>query len=291
MHLNILIADGDNRLCHLYSNFLEREGYSVEVASGGVDCLAKLRQSRPAGLVLALELPWGGAAGVFACLRGERLPAPGVVLTTGGASEESLRDLLAPPVAYALQKPFPVSALRRAVQAALTKPAPACARVECFVDGAAAETRFTPRPGGENQASAAGTGVLVVDDEAYMRSFLQVALEHQGFDVCLAASGWEAVELYRRHRDRITVALLDVRMPGLNGPETVEALREINPQLRYAFMTGNAGNDQTGQWLEQSGAPVLAKPFRLEKVTRVLRRLAGGKNAALAQVSEPVEAC
>jgi CheY-like chemotaxis protein len=45
-------------------------------------------------------------------------------------------------------------------------------------------------------------------------------LERDGFDVWLAANGWEAIHLYRKHRDSIDVVLLDVRMPGLDEPHT-----------------------------------------------------------------------
>ena len=60
-----------------------------------------------------------------------------------------------------------------------------------------------------------------------------------------------AVDLYRRHRDEIAAALLDVRMPGMNGPETLEALREIDPHLRCSFMTGDPGSTRTREWLER----------------------------------------
>jgi CheY-like chemotaxis protein len=271
---NLLIADGDAQLGQLYGAFLAREGYAVEVAAGGVDCLAALRRSRPAVLVLELELPWGGAAGVLSCLREEGPPFPGVVLTTCGLDEAALHEQLAAPVVAALHKPFPLAALRQAVQFAASPPARACA------DGAALpgelagqpQTPAEPRPAGGPRAARAG--VLVVDDEAGVREMLRLALEYQGFDVWLAASGREAVELYRRHRDRIAAALLDVRMPGLSGTETVAALRQIDPRLPCSFMTGDPGSDQTRDSLARSGAPVLAKPFRLEKLAQVLRHVA-----------------
>jgi CheY-like chemotaxis protein len=47
--------------------------------------------------------------------------------------------------------------------------------------------------------------------------------------VWLAAGGQEALDLYQRHREAIDVVLLDVRMPGLDGPQTLAALRALNP--------------------------------------------------------------
>jgi len=48
----------------------------------------------------------------------------------------------------------------------------------------------------------------------------------------LAPNGREAIDLYQEHSERIALVLLDVRMPGLDGPETLEALRKINPAGR-----------------------------------------------------------
>ncbi len=291
MNRNVLIADGDGELGRLYGNFLTREGYAVEVAAGGVECMARLRRSRPAALVLALELPWGGAAGVLSCLREEGPPVPGVVLTTCGPDADGLQEPLTAPVVHALQKPFALAALRQAVQLASSPPAPAGAD-GAILPGHASGTMGTPaKPGLDGRPPAARTGVLVVDDEAGVRKLLRVALPLLGFDAWLAASGREAVELYRRHRGQIGAALLDVRMPELSGPETLDALRQIDPQLPCSFMTGDPGSDQTREWLEQSGVPVLAKPFGLEKLAQVLRRLAGGDGASPSRTGNLVGLC
>ena len=75
-------------------------------------------------------------------------------------------------------------------------------------------------------------GVLVVDDDHIVRIMVQLALERNGFDVWLARNGREAIELYRRHAEEIAVLLLDVRMPGLDGIQTLEVLRNGIPQSR-----------------------------------------------------------
>jgi DNA-binding response OmpR family regulator len=105
-------------------------------------------------------------------------------------------------------------------------------------------------------------GVLVVDDEPSIRSLLAVALRQQGFCVWLAADGREAIELDRRHGPEIALVLLDVRMPGLDGPETLTVLRKINPTVMCCFMSDNAGEMKLP-------APVIAKPFRLTEVKRL----------------------
>ena len=85
-------------------------------------------------------------------------------------------------------------------------------------------------------------GILVVDDEHHLRGVLGHSMRRQGFAVWLAADGHEALALYRRHRAAIDVVLLDVHMPGPDGPRTLAALRGLNPQLRCWFMSGDLGS-------------------------------------------------
>ena len=60
-------------------------------------------------------------------------------------------------------------------------------------------------------------GMLVVDNDHFVRHMVQMALEHFGFEVRVASNGREAIDFYREHRDEIDVVLLDVQMPGLMG--------------------------------------------------------------------------
>src|SRR6516164_9812889 len=72
--------------------------------------------------------------------------------------------------------------------------------------------------------------VLVVDDEPLVRAILQLGLERDNFDVWLASNGRDAIEVYEKRCDKIAVVLLDVGMPGLDGLQTLDALRKLNPK-------------------------------------------------------------
>jgi CheY-like chemotaxis protein len=124
-------------------------------------------------------------------------------------------------------------------------------------------------------------GVLVVDDEHFVRHMVQLGLERNGFGVWLAASGREAIRLYREHRDSIAVVLLDVRMPGLDGPQTLEALRKLNPEVRACFMSADTGAYGPEGLRQRGAACVIAKPFRLEGLANVLKLVTQGVPAGL----------
>jgi two-component system, OmpR family, response regulator len=120
--------------------------------------------------------------------------------------------------------------------------------------------------------------VLVVDDEALVLRLLEMALPQHGLAVRQAGRGAEAVAIYRRHRDRIGVVLLDVRMPGLDGPQTLAALREVDPGVRCVFMSGDTRGYSTDELLGLGAAGVVAKPFRcLAELAGTLREVAAGQ--------------
>lgn len=113
--------------------------------------------------------------------------------------------------------------------------------------------------------------ILVVDDDAGVRRFLAAGLPREGFDVWLAASGPEASNVLRMCRPAIDIVLMDVRMPGRDGPATLAALQAQDPQVRCCFMSGDLG-DYTEDGLRRLGTgEVLRKPFTMAEAGRVLR--------------------
>jgi CheY-like chemotaxis protein len=117
-------------------------------------------------------------------------------------------------------------------------------------------------------------GVLVVDDQAEVGGVLDLAFRQEGFAVWMAVNGREAHDLYRRYGQAIDVVLLDVRMPGWDGPQTLAALRELNPQIRCCFMSGDTGRYDERQLRDLGAAAMFQKPFVLAEAAEALRELA-----------------
>ena len=116
-------------------------------------------------------------------------------------------------------------------------------------------------------------GVLLADDEPLMRVMVQRTLEQNGFDVWAVSNGADAIDLYRSHCHRIDLVLLDVRMPVLDGPHTLDALRSLNPEVPVCFMSGDTGEYSKDELIRRGALYVLAKPFRLEHLIEVLRSM------------------
>jgi CheY-like chemotaxis protein len=117
-------------------------------------------------------------------------------------------------------------------------------------------------------------GILIVDDEPMIRMLLCQLFKQEGVPIWTASCGAEAVDLYQRHREQISLVLLDVIMPRLDGPQTLQVLRELDPQVRCCFMTGNPFPYQFEDLWEMGALDVLSKPFGdLHALVRQLREL------------------
>lgn len=123
-------------------------------------------------------------------------------------------------------------------------------------------TSSQPHPAAEHCVRATyPPTVLLVEDDDTLRVVLARSLRRQGFRVWAAAAGGEAVELYRSLGGRIDIALLDVNMPGMRGPDVFAALRAIAPSVRCWFMTADARPETRAALLACGGLGVLTKPF------------------------------
>lgn len=101
--------------------------------------------------------------------------------------------------------------------------------------------------------------LLVDDDEAVLRTTSRL-LQKIGFDVCTAASGEEAVEIFEKEKDEIQLVLLDVLMPGLDGARTFGLLRKIDPSIRVLFISGHVEAKSVDSFIESGACGFLPKP-------------------------------
>lgn len=102
--------------------------------------------------------------------------------------------------------------------------------------------------------------VLVVDDEAAIRSCIVAFLRTQGFEVSEANDGVSALRIAKKEGRSIAAVLTDVHMPGMNGIEMWKHMRPlVTPDCKIVFMSGLA----QGDLLKDVGAPgdLLEKPF------------------------------
>ena len=114
--------------------------------------------------------------------------------------------------------------------------------------------------------------ILIVDDEPRMRKMTRAMLKHIGHAVIEAPDGSHAVEVFRRHSDRICAVLLDFTMPGMNGWETLAALRALQPGLPVILVSGYDQDRVMADRHSDQPHVFLHKPFRVADLKEAIEK-------------------
>jgi DNA-binding NtrC family response regulator len=117
-------------------------------------------------------------------------------------------------------------------------------------------------------ASQKGT-ILVVDDEEIMREILETLLTREGYDVRLASSGTEGLELARSLP--FDAAIVDIMMPGIDGIATLDELKRIDEDLAVIIITAYASVESAISAMKSGAFDYITKPFKNDEVIVVVR--------------------
>jgi len=112
--------------------------------------------------------------------------------------------------------------------------------------------------------------ILLVEDDAGVRTYTAEILRELGFDVLEAGDGMAALEILQRTQ-RIDLLFTDVGLPGLNGRQIAERARERRPDLRILFATGYARNAIVHQGRLDEGVELLTKPYTRAQLANKMR--------------------
>lgn len=113
--------------------------------------------------------------------------------------------------------------------------------------------------------------LLLVDDDPTVREFVREVLTDLELRYMEARNGAEAVEIYRRENEEISLVLLDMRMPMMNGDEVFRELRRIRSDVRVILMSGYSEQHATSSFGEKGPVGFLQKPFSPEGLVQKLQ--------------------
>jgi two-component system, cell cycle sensor histidine kinase and response regulator CckA len=116
--------------------------------------------------------------------------------------------------------------------------------------------------------------VLLIDDEQSVRSIVLKILRRAKYNVIEAENGDAALKAAADHDGKIDIVVTDMYMPGMRGPEVVDALSKVRPGLRALFMSGYA--DQDPRTSVPEGANFLHKPFSGQDLTGAVEAVLKG---------------
>ncbi len=112
--------------------------------------------------------------------------------------------------------------------------------------------------------------VLVIDDEAPVREAVVDILELMEIEVLEAGNGREGVAVYQQHAAEISLVLLDMQMPEMNGPETYLALHQLNPEVRVIISSGYGEAEASRLFSVDGSLTFLQKPYDIERLMHIV---------------------
>ncbi len=118
-----------------------------------------------------------------------------------------------------------------------------------------------------------GKKILVVEDEKQVREFFDKALTKVGYSVFAAEDSKQALEIFNREKGNIHLIFSDVVLPGINGVELVEKLRELKPELRILLCSGYTDDKSRWEEIEAKGYHFLDKSFTIKTLANKIQEV------------------
>jgi len=115
--------------------------------------------------------------------------------------------------------------------------------------------------------------ILLVDDEAGTIRVEELMLKELGYSVLPALSGQQAVRLYKENMVNLDLVALDMIMPEMNGKDTYEELKRINPQVKVLLVSGYSLNKQIEELMDKGCNGFIQKPFDIVQLSQKIREV------------------
>jgi len=113
------------------------------------------------------------------------------------------------------------------------------------------------------------TRILIVDDDENIRKVLTTILEDEGYDVETADTAKTAIE--KTERKTYNIALIDIRLPDMEGIELLTKMRATTPRLRKIIITGYPTMQNAVEAVNKGADAYVLKPFNVEKVLNIIK--------------------
>lgn len=123
------------------------------------------------------------------------------------------------------------------------------------------------------------SSVLIVDDNISLSKTLTFVLKRKGYQACPARNGPDAIEMIKEMP--FDLIFMDIKMPLMNGVDTYKRIKKIRPDTVVMMMTAYAVEDLVQEALKEGAYGVLYKPFDIEQVLTLIKRVGGDSRRSL----------
>jgi DNA-binding response OmpR family regulator len=114
--------------------------------------------------------------------------------------------------------------------------------------------------------------ILVIEDEELIQEMLVRALTRSGYEVLIAANGYDGIQLFRAHANRIRCVLLDMLLPDMSGEEVLMLLQTIRATLTIIMISGSYDEGVIVRLTAQPNVQFIEKPFSLLELRAAIER-------------------
>ena len=237
---NILVVDDVRSMRVTLGGILEDKGHNVVMAEDGYQAIEAVKNNTFDVIFIDIKMP--GINGVQTFREIKKIDNKAVVIMMTAYSVEDLLKEAVEEGAYAtVYKPFDLEKI--------------IAVIEKVYKGK--------------------TLILVVDDMFNDRETLKTILEDKGYRVTTAGDGTETIDIVKsKHHD---IIFLDVRLPGMNGIETFEHVKEIDPEVAVIMMTGYTEEDLLRKAVSEGAYTCVHKPFNMENLVEIVESISREK--------------
>jgi CheY-like chemotaxis protein len=115
--------------------------------------------------------------------------------------------------------------------------------------------------------------ILWVDDEEIALEVWSQMLQKLGYTVLQARYGREALEIFEKRKNKISLVILDMRMPGMNGCEVYDRLKKIQPQVKIILVSGYIEQYALGEISQRNFNGYIEKPFKLKELSEKIEEV------------------
>jgi len=239
---NILVVDDLRSIRLTLGGILEDKGHNVVTAENGYEAIDAVKKIHFDTIFMDIKMP--GINGVQTFREIKKIdPKAAVIMMTAYSVEDLVREALEEGAYAIVYKPFDIDKIIAIIEELLHEK----------------------------------TLILIVDDQFSVRETLKAILEHKGYRVATAKDGAEAIEMVKKkHYD---IIFLDVKLPDMNGVETFEQVKKIDPNAAVIMMTGYSLDDLVRRAISQGAYTCIYKPFDMEKVIELVEEICVQKKA------------
>ncbi|MFC2001469.1 response regulator [Chloroflexota bacterium] len=234
---NVLVVDDLRSIRLTLGGILEDKGHNVVTVEDGYQAIEAVKKMHFDVIFMDIKMP--GINGVQSFREVKKIdPRAAVIMMTAYSVEDLVKQALEEGAYAIIYKPFDIDKIIATIQDLL----------------------------GEK------TLILVVDDQFGDRETLKVILEDKGYRVATAGDSAQAIQMVKeRHYD---IIFLDIKLPGMDGVETFEQVKQIDSKAVVIMMTGYTEEDLVKRAVSGGAYTCIYKPFDMEKVVELVESIA-----------------